>query len=82
MSGLDLQIYLAAIGHRIPIVSLSANQCEGTIERALKAGAADFLPKPPNPEALFGTIRSALKLPGSESTNGSTGDDAKNTVLF
>lgn len=52
MTGLELQNRLRALGRDLPIVFLSAH---GDIEMALdcvRAGAVDFLVKPPRPDKL------------------------------
>src|SRR5271155_5141994 len=59
MSGLELQKHLAGLGSRIPIIVISAFSDER--ERALIAGAIDFLGKPVTKEDLLRCIRVALE---------------------
>ena len=59
MSGLELQKHLAGLGSRIPIIVISAFSDER--ERALIAGAIDFLGKPVMKEDLLRCIRVALE---------------------
>ena len=61
MSGVQVQSRLAALGYRIPIIFITAYSREGLRERALAAGAVDFLQKPFSEEALLRGIRSALE---------------------
>lgn len=59
MTGLELQTELNARASDLPVVFLSAH---GNIEMAMscvKAGAFDFLVKPPHPEKLVDVLRSA-----------------------
>jgi FixJ family two-component response regulator len=58
MSGLELQRWLLALNCRIPIIFVSAHS-DGR-ERALDAGAIDFLHKPFSEAALFNAINSSL----------------------
>src|SRR5262245_51796872 len=46
MDGLELQRHLAAAGHTIPIIFITAYDREPFRRRALQAGAAAFLAKP------------------------------------
>src|SRR5262245_42870840 len=62
MSGLDLQARLNAEQIRIPIVFITAHGDERTRMQALRAGAAGFLAKPFDDEALLRTVRAALQL--------------------
>jgi FixJ family two-component response regulator len=59
MSGLELQKHLTGLGSRIPIIVISAFSDER--ERALIAGAIDFLGKPVMKEDLLRCIRVALE---------------------
>src|SRR5882724_5520161 len=65
MDGLELQRRLGETGRLIPIVFLSARASEEEERRALRAGAADFLRKPVNKEALLHTIRAVLESPAN-----------------
>jgi FixJ family two-component response regulator len=66
MGGLELQRRLAGTGPLIPIVFVSARASENEERRALQAGAAAFLRKPVNKEALLLAIRDALKTPPND----------------
>jgi len=61
MSGLQLQSHLAAAGHRIPIIFITAYPDERTRTLALGAGAVGFLYKPFSDEALLSAIGLALQ---------------------
>jgi FixJ family two-component response regulator len=61
ISGLELQRQLAAEGHRIPIIFITAHDNPEVRREALRAGAVDFLPKPFSEDALLNAIRSALE---------------------
>ena len=60
MSGLQLQSRLAASGHAIPVIVITAFPNDRVRERALSAGAICFLDKPFDKEDLLTGIRSAL----------------------
>jgi FixJ family two-component response regulator len=60
MSGLELQTRLAASGHRIPTVVISAFSNERFREQALTAGAVGFLAKPVAKGDLLVCIHSAV----------------------
>jgi FixJ family two-component response regulator len=60
MSGLELQARLNATESRIPTIFITAHGDEKTRNRALQAGALDFIPKPFNNRALVASIRAAL----------------------
>jgi FixJ family two-component response regulator len=74
MSGLQLQSHLAAAGHRIPIIFITAYPDETTRTRALQAGAVDFLDKPFSDEALLSAIGLALEGGDGEDSLGSHDD--------
>jgi len=61
MSGLDLQSYLAAQGHRVPIIFITAFPDDNVRSRALAQGAVCFLDKPFDSQALSRCIDMALK---------------------
>ena len=46
----------------LPVIFISAYGHDGTIARALEAGAADFIAKPFSPTELIARVRSALRL--------------------
>lgn len=60
LTGLQLQAALNAQGAHPPIIFLTSYLDEPTRLRALAGGAADFLGKPVNDEALISSIHSAL----------------------
>ena len=60
MNGLQLQSQLAATGHRIPIIFITAYYEKESHRRAMQAGAVGFFGKPFAGEQLLETIRSAL----------------------
>ena len=61
LSGIDLQDWLIARGHRIPIIFLTAYPDQAARMRAMKAGAIGFLSKPSSDEHLLGYLNKALK---------------------
>jgi len=68
MNGLQLQGCLAAAGHGIPIIFITAYDSKDSRQRAMQAGAAAFLGKPFSDEHLLQTIRSALQHDNSGGT--------------
>ena len=62
MSGLDLQNQLLISNPRLPIIFMSANADEISTERALRAGAVEFLEKPISEHSLFAAINASLIL--------------------
>jgi FixJ family two-component response regulator len=61
MNGLQLQDELAAAGHSIPVIFITAYDDEEARERAMQAGAVAFLGKPFKAEELLQAIRSATR---------------------
>jgi FixJ family two-component response regulator len=61
MSGIELQDWLIARGHCIPIIFITANPDENVRIRALKAGALGFLSKPFDDDHLLRHLDKALK---------------------
>jgi FixJ family two-component response regulator len=61
MNGFELQNHMKIEGRAIPIIFITAHSDEGSRQRALKGGAADFLSKPVRREALLKAIRSATE---------------------
>lgn len=61
MNGLELQRKLVAGNSRVPIIFISAHSELDEKERALAAGAIDFLYKPFSEEALLDAVGAALK---------------------
>jgi FixJ family two-component response regulator len=62
MSGPELQRELAASGHAIPIVFITAHGDEDARPQLLAAGAADYLLKPFSEQALVRAVRRALSV--------------------
>jgi len=60
LSGIELQDWLIARGHRIPIIFITAYSDENVRARAMKAGAVAFLSKPVNPDHLLDNLDKAL----------------------
>jgi FixJ family two-component response regulator len=60
MSGLDLQVRLAEIRPRMPIIFATAYPDEMARKKALDNGAVAFLQKPFGDEVLFASMRVAL----------------------
>jgi FixJ family two-component response regulator len=60
MNGLELQSHLAAAGHTIPIIFITAYDGKESRRQAIQAGAVAFLGKPFSDELLFQTIRKAV----------------------
>ena len=61
MSGLELQAKLNADQCRIPTIFITAHGDEKMRMQALRAGAAEFLAKPFDDEALLESVRAALE---------------------
>ena len=61
MSGLELQERLATANRSIPTIFITAHGGEEARERALRAGAVDFLDKPFSDEALLRAIEAVLR---------------------
>jgi FixJ family two-component response regulator len=60
MSGFELQSRLNAEHRNIPIIFITAHADDASRQRALKAGAVEFLGKPVRREPLFKAIQSAI----------------------
>ncbi|MBV9216162.1 MAG: response regulator [Acidobacteria bacterium] len=61
MSGIELQKRLIAENRDISIVFLSAHSERGSREKALAAGAIDFLAKPFNEDSLLKAVKVAIE---------------------
>jgi FixJ family two-component response regulator len=61
LSGIELQDWLIARGHRTPIIFITAYSDENVRIRAMKAGALAFLIKPFSEDHFIGCIERALK---------------------
>ena len=60
LSGLDLQVELAAVHNPIPIIFITGHGSIPLTVRAMKAGAAEFLTKPFRDEEFLGAVQSAI----------------------
>jgi DNA-binding NtrC family response regulator len=60
VSGLDVQLELAKSGPQLPVVFLTGYGDIPMTVRAVRAGAAEFLTKPVDDEALLGTIQRCI----------------------
>ncbi len=61
LSGLELQSKLAASGSTVPIVFITAHDDPDARTQALNGGAAEFLEKPFDDEALITAIHTAIE---------------------
>jgi FixJ family two-component response regulator len=61
MSGLELQAQLNADHCRIPTIFITAHGDEKMRMQAMRAGAAEFLAKPFDDEALLESVRAAME---------------------
>lgn len=61
MSGLELQEYLVTNGYNTPMIFITAFPEERIRERAMEAGAVDFLSKPFDEPRLLDCVHRALK---------------------
>ena len=62
ISGLELMETIIAQGNRTPVIFLTGNATVATAVEMLKAGAVDFIEKPPQIDILLGCVRKALQL--------------------
>lgn len=60
MDGIELIRVLRAAGDQTPVIVITAHEQPGLRERALAAGAVEFMPKPFDADVLLGTIERAL----------------------
>ena len=60
LSGLDLQIRLAAAGSRLPIIFITAQEDPQAKSQAMSAGAVGYLQKPFDDEDLLTAIHAAI----------------------
>ena len=60
ISGLELQRLLTSVRSRIPVIFITAHGDAQTRERAIAAGAVEFLQKPFSEEALLEAVHAAL----------------------
>jgi two-component system response regulator FixJ len=75
-SGAALQAGLKARGSVLPIIFLTAHGSVADSVQALKAGAFDFLEKPPEPAQLVERVRSALRLDSQQRRERAASQDA------
>jgi FixJ family two-component response regulator len=61
MTGVELQQHLIALGHKTPIILITAFPEDRIRERVLKAGAIDFLSKPFDEPQLLESVERALR---------------------
>ena len=61
MSGIELHERLVSPGRAIPVIFITAHDDAPTRERIDRSGAAAFLAKPFDRQALIGAIRGALE---------------------
>ena len=62
MTGVELQEYLIAHGHRMPMIFITAFPEDRLRERAMRAGAVDFLSKPFDEPRLLECVERALTM--------------------
>ena len=62
INGIELQRRLRVMGHRIPIIFISAHADDATRTTALCGGAMSFLVKPLNEEMVLTALKSVLKI--------------------
>lgn len=62
MSGIELQEYLIANGHNTPMIFITAFPEDRIRERAMRAGAIDFLSKPFDEPRLLECVERALAM--------------------
>jgi len=60
LSGFDVQAQLTTSAPRLPIVVITGHDSPGARERVIEAGAAGYLRKPVDGQALLDTIASAI----------------------
>src|SRR4051812_24013712 len=60
MSGFDVQLRLGVEKLAIPIVVITGHDTPEAQQRALRAGASAYLPKPIGDEALLGAVAMAI----------------------
>jgi len=65
LGGIELQKQLAQRGIKIPVIFLTAIESKDGRQQAKKAGAAGYLQKPVDDQALLDTIKWALSNPSS-----------------
>ncbi len=76
MSGLELQETLHARGDRLPIILITGHGDVSMAVRAMKNGAADFIEKPFNGQALLDAVHRALAQSASADPPAAEGERA------
>lgn len=71
--GLELVRHIADTVADLPVAVITAHGSAENAVSALKAGAFDYIAKPVSLDQLRGMVKSALELPGSDSTGGTEG---------
>lgn len=61
MDGFELARKIREIGQKSPIIYLTGNSLRADIEKAIKAGAVDFIVKPINQEQVINKIKKHIK---------------------
>jgi FixJ family two-component response regulator len=69
LSGFELNDRLIASGGRIPVVFITARDDAPSREKARRAGAVDYLPKPFDDRSLIGAIHRAIGRTGEAGTD-------------
>jgi FixJ family two-component response regulator len=64
MSGIELKEHLAASHWSMPVIMITARHDPGLEQKALASGAASFLRKPFDADALIHCLEDALEPPG------------------
>jgi two-component system response regulator FixJ len=77
MSGVELVRKLKASGSTCPVILITGHGDVALAVEAMKAGAADFIEKPFDDEALLGAIRSALEVRSAELEDSSARKEAE-----
>jgi FixJ family two-component response regulator len=67
-TGVELQVYLADLGFRIPTIFITAYRDDAVRARVLEAGAVCFLHKPFDGQSLIQCIHNALERQGRRTT--------------
>jgi FixJ family two-component response regulator len=80
LTGLDLQRALIETGRNEQVIFITANGDIPMCARAMKAGAADFLPKPFDDAELLAAVESALIRSGQHLLNQAAQADARSRI--
>ena len=62
MSGFEVQARLRQIAPRIPVVIITGNDVPESYERVMAAGAAAYLRKPADDQALIDSVTTAIEI--------------------